>query len=437
MKRLFLCMVVFLCVLSVAGATNIKDRMKFEGPVTITGTLTTSGEVTQSGNIVLDDGTGASPSLTFTDGTDETAVLQKSDAGFLGITTVAGDGLNVLTGNLKVGNGTPGTTLDGEDVYIEGTLEVDGAIRFDGQLSTTSPKITTSILDANGGNMFTFSPMATPVNYWNFINGSTGVIPSINMTGETNVGLSVNLKGTGTLNVQTQVATDDTLVLKPYVGGAAYFSGTITSADLTTPSKVWTFPDLTGTVALTTNDLSIFAATTSSQLLGVLSDETGTGAAVFATSPTLVTPLLGTPTSGVLTNCTGLPSDGLTAGAKTHSVVIQVADPGGADADFAAGYVLWRPSVAVTITKVYLVPGLAYIAAAAANDALVTVTNAAVGNVCSLAIVTNLAAGSLNDMGAITNASVVANTDVTIAVTCNGTADAPVQNILIEYTTVN
>jgi hypothetical protein len=59
--------------------------------------------------------------------------------------------------------------------------------------------------------------------------------------------------------------------------------------------------------ALTTNPLSQFAATTSAQLRGVISDETGTGAAVFATSPTLVTPLLGTPTSGTLTNCTSLP----------------------------------------------------------------------------------------------------------------------------------
>lgn len=33
----------------------------------------------------------------------------------------------------------------------------------------------------------------------------------------------------------------------------------------------------------------------------------GTGSVVLATSPTLVTPLLGTPTSGVLTNATGLP----------------------------------------------------------------------------------------------------------------------------------
>jgi len=38
-----------------------------------------------------------------------------------------------------------------------------------------------------------------------------------------------------------------------------------------------------------------------------LTDETGTGSAVFATSPTLVTPVLGTPTSATLTNATGLP----------------------------------------------------------------------------------------------------------------------------------
>jgi len=62
-----------------------------------------------------------------------------------------------------------------------------------------------------------------------------------------------------------------------------------------------------GTVAYTSNKLDVFAATTSSELAGVISDETGSGALVFATSPTLVTPLLGTPTSGTLTNCTGLP----------------------------------------------------------------------------------------------------------------------------------
>lgn len=62
-----------------------------------------------------------------------------------------------------------------------------------------------------------------------------------------------------------------------------------------------------GTVATLSNNLGAFAATTSAQLAGNLSDETGSGVAVFATSPTLVTPLLGTPTSVTLTNATGLP----------------------------------------------------------------------------------------------------------------------------------
>lgn len=63
--------------------------------------------------------------------------------------------------------------------------------------------------------------------------------------------------------------------------------------------------------ALTANPLSQFAATTSAQLRGVISDETGSGLLVFATSPTLTTPLLGTPTSGNLANCTGYPTTGL------------------------------------------------------------------------------------------------------------------------------
>ena len=60
-----------------------------------------------------------------------------------------------------------------------------------------------------------------------------------------------------------------------------------------------------GTVAYTANKLSEFAATTSSELLGVISDETGSGSLVFATSPTLVTPALGTPSALVGTNITG------------------------------------------------------------------------------------------------------------------------------------
>lgn len=69
--------------------------------------------------------------------------------------------------------------------------------------------------------------------------------------------------------------------------------------------------------AQTADPLSQFAATTSSQLAGVISDETGTGALVFANSPTLVTPALGTPSALVLTNATGLPVAGGGTGVAT------------------------------------------------------------------------------------------------------------------------
>ena len=54
---------------------------------------------------------------------------------------------------------------------------------------------------------------------------------------------------------------------------------------------------------------------------------TGTGAPVRATSPTLVTPLLGTPTSGVLTNATGLPLAGLVPGTAESDFICATTTP--------------------------------------------------------------------------------------------------------------
>ncbi len=61
--------------------------------------------------------------------------------------------------------------------------------------------------------------------------------------------------------------------------------------------------------ALTTNPLSQFAATTSTQLRNVISDETGTGSAVFGTTPTLATPVL----SGAVSGTFNFPATGTMA----------------------------------------------------------------------------------------------------------------------------
>ena len=104
--------------------------------------------------------------------------------------------------------------------------------------------------------------------------------------------------------------------------------GTPVSGTLTTCTGL---PISTGVSGLGSNVATFLGTPSSANLRAALTDETGTGAAVFSTSPTLVTPLLGTvtsgdisactstsmvmvtpllgtPTSGVLTNCTGSPT---------------------------------------------------------------------------------------------------------------------------------
>jgi hypothetical protein len=53
-----------------------------------------------------------------------------------------------------------------------------------------------------------------------------------------------------------------------------------------------------------TNVNTFLSTPSSANLAAALTDETGSGANVFATSPTLVTPVLGTPSSGTLSSCT-------------------------------------------------------------------------------------------------------------------------------------
>jgi hypothetical protein len=60
----------------------------------------------------------------------------------------------------------------------------------------------------------------------------------------------------------------------------------------------------TGLTALGTGVATFLGTPSSANLAAAVTDETGSGALVFATSPTLATPLLGTPTSGNLSNCT-------------------------------------------------------------------------------------------------------------------------------------
>lgn len=136
--------------------------------------------------------------------------------------------------------------------------------------------------------------------YGNIVSSVDVTMPvGINVTGGpiTSSGTIAGQWASGVTGTGANVfATSPTLVT-PALGTPV--SGTLTNCT--------GLPVATGVSGLGTNVATFLGTPTSANLAAALTDETGTGANVFATSPTLVTPLLGTPTSGTLTNCTGLP----------------------------------------------------------------------------------------------------------------------------------
>ena len=127
------------------------------------------------------------------------------------------DGVATNTGVYEAAVGNTGdVTLTGTQTLTNKTL--------------TAPKIGTSILDTNGNELLLLTATGSAVNELTLANASTGNGPILSATGETNVDINLNPKGTGVLKSATaavKIAGKETM----WVPAAAMYGATTNGAD--------------------------------------------------------------------------------------------------------------------------------------------------------------------------------------------------------------
>ena len=231
------------------------------------------------------------------------------------------------TPSALVGTNITGTAAGLTAGNVTTNANLTGAITSTGNAtllgSFTSANLSAALTDETGSGsaVFATSPtLVTPAlgtpsvlvgtNITGTAAGLTAgsVTTNANLTGAiTSVGNATSL-GSFTSAQLLSAVTDET-----GTGNLVFAtSPTLVTPALGTPSSVTLtnatgLPISTGVSGLGTGIATFLATPSSANLSAAVTDETGTGALVFATSPTLVTPILGTPTSGTLTNATGLP----------------------------------------------------------------------------------------------------------------------------------
>ena len=172
------------------------------------------------------------------------------------------------------------------------------------QQSFASPTLSVNLYVPSSGFNIT---VPTPVSndQWMLLQPA-GTLATGTITLPLNTGVP---DGTTVLITTTQEITSLTIALNGataiYGGVTSLAAGTATAIRFYQPTNSWY--QINAETVYATGIQAFLATPSSANLRAAMTDETGTGLLVFNTTPTLVTPILGVPTSGTLTNCTGLP----------------------------------------------------------------------------------------------------------------------------------